>query len=664
MTYQDAVADLARMWDLLPLIAGPHWRDLEPALLDALDDLAAAASDGERDQRAAQVLRLCLPHEPLRRVLETAVRRDGNRGGQATPEGWAQTSAEITAATERSSHPGGDQRLVAVLEGHPAGAPLHAGQGHDLTIGISGSAQPAGALASEPVSPRAHADPDADGVTLTVEVSGDADIEVITPTVILPRQGSSADRARFRVTPRGGTEQVTLTAAVLRDGMFVQVLVLTAGIAGEAEAGPRMGGHRRTALRSRASGRPLAEAFTESPDATLLVTDNEVWLTGAASHVIRAPRPRSWQQLAEIAEGPRAALQEIAGGILEDGSPSHQADVAVPAEVYETYLASLVMAGTVAFRALFFGPDASEELKDLGRALRDLALGDGPRRLEVAAEVPVFPWHLLAFADPAEPAPANLPPILGLRHRVTYLPMRRSTRLPAPARSLRAGDSPLRVVIAVNEDIDEHGGARRDLVQGQLDAWRQHAAGSAGALAVTVVPAGEVLGMLARSAPPAELLYFFCHAYLDSDPARLGPSSACLEFTGGHRVSLQELVFLTPLDRQLDAAPLVVLNACASAAPPSSVYGSFLLYLLGRGARGVIGTEAAVPPVFAAAWARDFFSRVLEGVPLGDASFGLARDLVEHQRNLLGLAYALHCDGRGLVRPAIPRRPSAPAAET
>ena len=128
--------------------------------------------------------------------------------------------------------------------------------------------------------------------------------------------------------------------------------------------------------------------------------------------------------------------------------------------------------------------------------------------------------------------------------------MRRSTRRPAPPRSLRAGGGPLRVVVAVNEDIDEHGGARRYLVESQLAAWRQRAAGAGGTLAVTVVAENEVLDVLARSVPPAELLYFFCHAYLDSDPARLGPSSVVLEFTGRHKVSLQDLV-LSPLDQEL-----------------------------------------------------------------------------------------------------------------
>lgn len=106
--------------------------------------------------------------------------------------------------------------------------------------------------------------------------------------------------------------------------------------------------------------------------------------------------------------------------------PAHQAGVVIPPEIYEKYLAVLVRAGALMFRALFFGPDGTEELRDLGRALQDLVRGDGPLWLEIAAETPVVPWHLLAFPDPADPAAADPSHILGLRHRITYPPMRRT----------------------------------------------------------------------------------------------------------------------------------------------------------------------------------------------------------------------------------------------
>lgn len=659
MTYQDAVSDLVRLWDLLPLLVGSPWRELEPSLLDALDYLAAAEADGDRDRRAAMVLRLCLPHQSLRRALEPAVRRDDNRSGQATPADWAQTSAEITTAIDRTSRPGGDQWMVARLEDHVAGEPLRAGRSYHLTIGATSGDAPADALAAEPVSPRAHADPDADNVTLTVEVHGDADIETVNPVLTLPRRGSSPDLARFRVTPHAGARRLTLTAVVLRDGMFVQVLTLMVNIADEDAAGPHgtSPAKGQAALRSRASGRPLADAFVSGgPDVTLLVIDNRVCLIDLGRNAIRATLPFGLEEIKEISDRPRLALQEIAHGVL-DGIAAHQASVAIQPEIYEKCLAELVRAGTLMFRTLFSGPGATQELTRLGRALQALMAHDRPVWLEVVAEPSVVPWHLLAFPGAAGPVP-----ILGLRHRITYVPMHRSARRPLPSRSLRADDGPLRVVLAVNRDIDEHDGGRRDLVASQLAAWRQRAEEAAGALAVTVPPELEIPDVLVRSRPPAELLYFFCHAHLDQDPGRLGPAAACLEFADGYTVSLEDLILGWPDDYEFDAAPLVILNACSSGVPTPSVYGSFLPYLLGRGARGVIGTEADVPPVFAAAWAQEFFARVLDGVPLADAAFELARDLVERHRNLLGLVYALHCDGRSLVQPAIPRGPGVPAA--
>lgn len=650
MTYQDAVSDLVRLWDRLPLLVGSPWGELEQPLRDALEQLAAAETDDDRDQRIGDILRLCLPYSPLRRALEPAIRREDNRSGQSEPVTWPEITGQITTTIERPSRPGGDQWLVANLVNHAADEPLRAGRSYDLTIGVVGDGPPAGALAAEPLPPPAGPGQDpADSMTLTVQVRGDAGIEAVKPVLTLPRHGASPDVARFRVTPRAGAEWLTLTAVITRDGMFIQVLTLTARISDEV------------AVRSRASGRPLAEAFASvHPAAILLIQDSELLLLIGPDKA-EASLPYSQQELELIAEGPRNALQEIAHGVQENGRAAHQASLTIPPQVYETSLAALVEAGTLMFGTLFHGPRATRELRDLGGMLEGIPWHDGPLWLEVVAETHVIPWHLLAFPGPEDPA-ADPSRVLGLRHRVTYLTTPRRRQHPPPARSLRADGSPLRVVLAVNQDIDEYDGTERDLVKSQLAAWRQRADGAGDALAVTVTPGPDVLDVLVRSMPPAELLYFFCHAYLDQNPGRLDPMAACLELTGGHKVSLKDLIRSWRADYEFDAAPLVVLNACDSAGPASSVYGSFLPYLLARGARGVIGTEADVPPVFAAAWAQEFFSRLLDGEPLADAAFGVTRDLADRHKNLLGLVYTLHCDGRNLVEPAIPREPPAPAA--
>lgn len=662
MTHQDAVTDLVRMWDLLPMLVGPVWPELELSLLDALAYLVEAVTDDDRDQRAGHVLRLCLPHEPLRRALEPAVRRDDHRGGQVESVGWQQTSREITGAIGRSGRPGGSQWLIASLPGLAAGEPLNVGIGYELTIGVT-DGRPEEALAAEPVPSVADLGLDADSIPLMVQVRGAADIETVKPVLALPRRGPSADLARFVVTPRPGAESLTLTAVVTHGAVFIQLLTLTVQV---ADAGWVVGSGSGTAagadaVRGRADGRPLAEAFIpDGPDAALVMADDGLWLIGPYN--AHAQLPYSQEQLAEIAQAARAALQEVVHGVYEQSGAAHQEAVAIPPEVYERSLEELVKAGALMFRTLFFGPSASEELKHMGRALERLMMSEGPLWLEVVAKSPVLPWHLLAFpdADAAAGDPSN---VLGLRHRVTYWPMYQSMRRGFPARSLRQDGGPLRVVLALNRDIDERDGVSRDLVQGQIAAWQRRADAAGGALSVAIPPEREVLDALVRNTPPAELFYILCHAHSDPEPDRPGPLAACLEFTNGFTVSLRDLILGGSADHEFDTAPLVVLNACASAVPSARVYASFLPYLLGRGARGVIGTEADIPAVLAVTWASEFFERLLDGVPLAAAAFDLNRDLVRRYRNLLGLVYALHCDGRNLIWPAIPREQRAAAVE-
>ena len=654
MTYQDAVSELVRLWDLLPLLVGSPWQELEPSLLDALDNLVAAQADDDREQRAAQVLRLCLAHEMLRQALKPAILRDENRGGQPGPVGWRQTGGEITAVIERSSRPGGDQWLAASIEDHLPGRPLRAGRGYTLAISVAGDGPPADALAAGAVPPWAEL-----GTTLTVEVRGvsGADIETIEASLTLPWHGPSPDRARFLVTPRAGTEQLTLNALITRDHTFVQLLTVTLRVDDKgAEATPAEAHGAGDAVRALAGGYPLAAArAAQTPYAHLLLRDKLLTLTVAGSYTMEAELPFSQGQLEEIAKGPRAALEEIANGVSENGPAAHQVGVDIPLDVYQESLAELVTAGKVMFNTLFFGPDASAELKRLGAALRDLDWHDGPLWLVVVGPATVIPWHLLAFPAPAAAGQAGAASqLLGLRHPISYLSARGSWRQPR-SRSLRPDDGPLRVVLAVNEDIDVHDGSERDLAAGQVATWRLRADTAAGALSVAVPPVSKILDVLVDSRPPGELLYFFCHANVGQHPGRLTPTAAFLEFSGRHQVSIRDLIGSWPADHELDAAPLVVLNACGSAVATSSVYSSFLPYLLGHGARGVIGTEASVPTVFAAAWAHGFFERVLDGMPLTVAVFELTRDFVDRHRNLLGLVYALHGDGQSVVHPAIPR---------
>jgi hypothetical protein len=74
---------------------------------------------------------------------------------------------------------------------------------------------------------------------------------------------------------------------------------------------------------------------------------------------------------------------------------------------------------------------------------------------------------------------------------------------------------------------------------------------------------------------------------------------------------------------------------------------------MAKGARGVIGTECDTPAIFAAEWGKLFFERFLNGAELGDVVHNLRRHFLENERNLMGLLYAVHCNGNTRVDPSL-----------
>ncbi|MFF1608803.1 CHAT domain-containing protein [Amycolatopsis sp. NPDC058278] len=647
MSEQDAVAELARLWDLLPMLVGGPWDELEPLLTDALEALRKAGTDGDSHRLAGEIMRLCLPYPSLRAALATAYARHDYRTDTETPVvPWKQTAHEVATSLARSARPGGERWLTAEVQNHPPATPWRVGVAQVLTIAVAaGDDRPPDA---PDIPDHALSGTGEDGAVLTVELRGDADIETLQADLVLPPAGPSPDRARFRVTPHPGVTRLILTAVVTRKDTraFIQVITLDVTIVPDDLSPPVS----VRGLRERAIGWPLDEAFgTDGADATLVVTDRELLLV---PHGLSAWLPASRDDLLKFGEVPRRALRAIVRGLLEedDGDPVHQRDIGIPQAEYERAMTTLVDAGTLMFNSLF---GAAPDLAAIGKALAMLPADHGPLRVEITARDPVIPWHLLGFPR-AEGTVADPSQIFGLRHRIAYVPRRSGTRRPPPSENLRLADGPLRVVLALNRDIDTWRGVRRDLTELQLTNWLSRERAADGALTVAVPAEGDVVNVLLGGLPPAELVYFFCHAELDEDPLGIHPVTAALGLTSPHKVSLRDLLTRWTPDQELDLAPLIVLNACATAVPPDQVYAAFTPWLMAKGARGVIGTEVEIPAVFAAAWATEFFQDLLDGVPVADAAFRVTRHFVDRHHNLLGLAYALHCNGRSRIAPAVP----------
>ena len=72
---------------------------------------------------------------------------------------------------------------------------------------------------------------------------------------------------------------------------------------------------------------------------------------------------------------------------------------------------------------------------------------------------------------------------------------------------------------------------------------------------------------------------------------------------------------------------------------------------MAKGARGVIGTECEIPAIFAKEWAKRFFDQFLAGEPVGQIFLNLRQEFYKKHNNILGMLYALYCDGDTRIDP-------------
>ena len=163
----------------------------------------------------------------------------------------------------------------------------------------------------------------------------------------------------------------------------------------------------------------------------------------------------------------------------------------------------------------------------------------------------------------------------------------------------------------------------------------------------------EVTQALADTSTPDNILYFYCHAESKSLAEEGGPEASTLLLSDGGRLTLKDLNIFASTKKVLPGAPLVFINACESAELSPLFYDGFVPYFMAKGARGVIGTECDTPALFAAEWANRFFGELLAGKSLGQSFLDLRREFYYQHNNLMGLLYALYCDGDTQVVPGM-----------
>jgi hypothetical protein len=650
MSVRHAIAELISFWDRLPELVAEDWPRLAPKLRQAVDQLPAAASDQDYSIRAARILQLLQPYERVRERLAAALDRDEvRRDAQALALIWswpqlAHRAALAVSGTdqESSSRPAAAQRISARFEDHEPDRCLRPGTAYTLAFDV-GAVAGAGAV-SVGRADLGHG-PDSGLADLWVELhSPDADIEPVEQVLRVPPAGPSGHRARFLVTPRRSGE-ADLTALFLRDRNCVQIMMLKAQVGDDT--GDSAGG---AVLETSRTGRPLAAApKLRGRDLSITLVGDRITLT--AARALFATLRHTDDELADIAQQVRRELRDLVG--LDDPGLGlvYQAGVDIPPAVHRKAVQRLCRAGYLMFQRLFFGPQADAQLRTLGTALQSL-LAEEPRRIQVVSQRPLLPWHLMCAAAEYPADNATIDDILGFRHEIEYVPLDPGAET-GVLDTVIDTTTGLTAVLAVNEDIDRQGSRR--LVAGQLDYWGERGGNG---LQVDIRRARDsVVAALARPGRAEQLLYFYCHASSCRPGEGGGPMSSGLTLSGGDLIVLSDLYIEASPRTPLPGNPLVILNACESAALSPSFYEGFLPYLLAKGARGVVGTETDTPAVLAAAWAERFFDRLLAGEPIGSAMLAVRRELAAEHHNVLGLLYAMYCDGDTALRPGVSQCP-------
>lgn len=550
---------------------------------------------------------------------------------------------------------GGGQTLTRVV---PPGTPLALGGMYTVNVNVApplASAQAAAGSASKAEELTAAAQIEVD-VRLVADNALFKLYGFPSQKVIFPRGGNSKNIASFTIEPlKQGVGEVTALLSINNKPFQKIVVQLAVGDAALAELrGEPVRASGMTLAAATASSGPLA--YPAETDASLTIIRETTGYTfmlfvGSGFTVARLNLGER-----EVADAVRKARDGFLEKIVKRIDPSRnvfayqQKDTTIPEPVHQEALKDLRQIGDLLFRALFFAPGSGDQGKAMGQLLRQVTR-ERELRIRVIAERFAFPWSLI-YALPYRPSdPVDPMGFWGYRHIIEYTPQFSATQPAAFAPEIRVADR-LRLGFVFDETIDTQFGAPI------ISEQRQTLPGISGLAISEYDTRDEFLDLLSNSADTPQIIYFYGHAISrqpgEKDPdtgMEYGPGDSYLT-VNGQVVTLDEMNMTAGLDlAHFDSAPLVVLNACESAELSPELYNGLMPYLVGRGARGVIGTEVLMPAHFAAEFAPALLRRFAAGgVRLGDLLRDMRREYLRDKHNVLPLIYALYSNSELVVK--------------
>jgi len=459
---------------------------------------------------------------------------------------------------------------------------------------------------------------------LTVQVaSSDFSVPPFPQQLRLKRDGKSMNRAFFEIMPlHAGRSSLSVLVDV--KGNFLQRLDMSFDVGGDA------------APVVETYGRPAAAAAVlEERVATLQITPV------AGGYAIIAPRVspnpvQIWITPDEL----EARIEGVRSTLLASVSKEENAfHIDLAAAERDALLRQLAFEGFLLYQAIFAGPNASPELKSIGKWLRE-SLGAEVATLQVVSIGFPVPWPMMYLADRFDANPLSWDNFIGMRHVVEQIPMARFDAMP-PAPTIESTPE-LSVRVLYNDGIDASMPSHP--VAAQRAYW-----GSRGVTLTEGTRADDLLKVGLAAGATDKVLYLFCHAVAKPKD----PADSHLILSGDEAVTLGQLRVFAPAEDLLASHPLVFINACESGELSPNFYDGFVSYFLSKGARGVIGTECKAPGYFASEWAKAFFDELFAGKTLGAVVLELRRRFLAEHNNPYGLLYGVHCDADTVVAPAL-----------
>ncbi len=577
----------------------------------------------------------------LKRIESAATGRDSISYSEPEADSRKKTSA-ITEET------GKGHWINAELNDHNANNPLQMGEAYALAFSIDKEPDnSAGWLAERGGAVLVGVDffgSAARMITFTIHLSTD-DFEIHSgpQKLLVSHSGKSKGKAFFNIEPKHVGDG-KINALFLKEGNLIQRLKLkfhtvasAAGVLSAEQA--RSVADQTSALLVETEGRCLAVAYdAQSRDVTLTIekAGNEFKIFFIAHVHATASLSITSHELSGMVSHMHKEFRDIVR-FKAKNTHIYQVGIDIPKEVSLVTLGNMARAGYRLYQKIFYGPSADAQVRLMGDKLREMARKT-KLRIQVSSRQFVVPWGLLYVADDYDPNNIDPEMFLGLKHIIEYIPFQSGIQVTDGIIDASHG---LRIGFNVDPGIDGRMGL--PLVHDQLAYWREKERG--GGVQVAVRESREqLLRALADPNTPDQIFYLFCHAASRTLDEHGGPDASCF-ILGGEPLTLEELNLRGAPRQIMCGTPLVFINACESAELSPLFYDGFVPFFMSKGGRGVIGTKCEIPALFAAEWARRLFDRFLAGEHLGQIFLDLRREFYYKHNNLLGLFYAMYCNG-------------------